>query len=80
MLGNAFEWCQDNIIASQTLKAAIISDVVIKSTSLDEKNRRVLRGGTFFSQPASVRSALRIRFAPAYRLTDYGFRPSRTCP
>jgi serine/threonine protein kinase/formylglycine-generating enzyme required for sulfatase activity/tetratricopeptide (TPR) repeat protein len=80
MLGNAFEWCQDNLIASDTFKPAMISDVVIKSTSLDEKNRRVLRGGTFFSQPASVRSALRIRFAPAYRLTDYGFRPSRTCP
>jgi formylglycine-generating enzyme len=77
MLGNAFEWCQDNITASPKFNEPLISDIVNNSTSLDEKDRRVLRGGTFLSQPASTRSALRIRFAPAYRLTDYGFRPAK---
>ncbi len=80
MLGNAFEWCQDSISDSITIKKAIIHDIVTLYTTIDEKNFRVLRGGTFFSQPASVRSALRVRFAPAYRLTDFGFRPSKTYP
>ena len=42
------------------------------------KNPRLLRGGAFDYQPAVVRSAYRNGLAPSNRITDDGFRPSRT--
>ncbi len=78
MLGNVFEWCQDSEGASRAgRKAALRDDINILESILD-KHPRFLRGGSFYSQAALVRSACRSRFAPASRVASYGFRPSRT--
>jgi formylglycine-generating enzyme required for sulfatase activity len=42
-------------------------------------NRRVLRGGSWGSQPRNLRSAARYRLAPVVRGDWYGFRVARTC-
>jgi formylglycine-generating enzyme required for sulfatase activity len=54
--------------------------MVTISTSIDSKNPRILRGGSFIVEPAYVRSAIRYWNAPASRYTLYGFRLSRTYP
>lgn len=42
-------------------------------------NRRVLRGGSWGSQPRNLRSAARYRLSPVVRGDWYGFRVARTC-
>ena len=78
MLGNMFEWCQDSVNASKPAKKGIYNDLINISESIVEKNPRILRGGSFGNPPAVVRSAYRNRDAPAYRYSNFGFRPSRT--
>ena len=78
VLGNTFEWCQDNEGASKPLRQGIQHDIISVSESVVEKDRRILRGGSFGDLPANVRSANRNGPAPAYRLANVGFRPSRT--
>ncbi len=80
VLGNTFEWCQDNEGASKPLRKGIYNDIIRISASVVEKDPRILRGGTFIDRPASVRSANRYRLAPADRNGGDGFRPSRTYP
>jgi eukaryotic-like serine/threonine-protein kinase len=80
MLGNEFEWCQDRMDASKPWRNGIFSDTISITISVNEKNPRLLRGGSFISRPASVRSASRNWSAPAARSTNLGFRPSRTYP
>jgi formylglycine-generating enzyme required for sulfatase activity len=76
MLGNVHEWVKDEYHAYE---AQAISDDIKTISHIDE-SPRLLRGGAFSSQPAVVRSAFRVRYAPAYRDADIGFRPSRTYP
>ena len=78
MLGNMFEWCQDRYGASQPRRKGLSNDILSISESVSEKFPRLLRGGAFVSQPASVRSAYRGWYAPASRNSNLGFRPSRT--
>ncbi len=78
MLGNDFEWCQDSWDVSKPRQKVIYNDI-INITSYIQESSRILRGGTFTDQPATVRSAFRYRDAPAYRNANYGFRPSKTC-
>jgi formylglycine-generating enzyme required for sulfatase activity len=73
MLGNVFEWVQDRRGLSST-----VDDNINISEYIEDKDRRLLRGGSFHIQPALVRSAPRARDAPESRDSDYGFRPSRT--
>jgi formylglycine-generating enzyme required for sulfatase activity len=77
-LGNVLEWCQDSTNASRPSKKGTTTDVIYSSTSIYEKNPRLLRGGSFLVQPASVRSALRNWNAPSTRSNYNGFRPART--
>jgi formylglycine-generating enzyme required for sulfatase activity len=70
MLGNVFEWCQDSKNAGVAGKIGKMS-VYANSTP-------ALRGGSFSHLPASVHSAYRL--AGEDRVTDFGFRPARTCP
>jgi formylglycine-generating enzyme required for sulfatase activity len=73
MLGNVIEWVQDREALSPTL-----NDNINKSEYVEDRATRLLRGGSFNYPPALVRSALRVKSAPANRSTAYGFRPART--
>jgi formylglycine-generating enzyme required for sulfatase activity len=78
ILGNDIEWVQDSMRHSLRAKRGISSDIMNSLEYVNEKNPRLLRGGSFDFLPAYVRSAFRDRNAPAYRFASYGFRPSRT--
>ena len=80
MLGNEYEWVQDALDRQMWQRQGTFIDEINIFTYLKEKNPRMLRGGTFFGRPADVRSAYRNGLAPAVRILDYGFRPSRTYP
>ena len=67
------------MLPSQARKG-IYNDIINISESINEKNPRLLRGGSFYDRPADVRSAYRDWDAPANRSTDDGFRPARTYP
>lgn len=79
MLGNAFEWCDDSYASYLLVEGKVSEDSgTMKPVTLDD--RRVLRGGAFYSQPLFVRSAYRNLDRPDYRSTNLGFRPARTYP
>jgi formylglycine-generating enzyme required for sulfatase activity len=78
MLGNEWEWSQDSIRRPMRARRGLFSDNVHISESINARNPRLLRGGSFYDLPAYVRSASRFWDAPAYRPTNGGFRPSRT--
>ena len=79
MLGNMFEWVQDEHLAYKEGGLRPSPDD-INTISLVNENPRLLRGGAIYNRPACVRSAFRIWNAPSYRNAYYGFRPSRTYP
>jgi formylglycine-generating enzyme required for sulfatase activity len=79
MLGNVYEWCQDEHHSYGAGEGGEISEDRIKGESINE-NPRVLRGGAFYYLPASVRSAKRDKGAPSFLYFSYGFRPCRTYP
>jgi formylglycine-generating enzyme required for sulfatase activity len=78
MHGNAWEWCQD--VNHGYGKGADRKDTenLDDISSINSKDSRVLRGGSFINLPSYVRSASRIGSAPASRLSGFGFRPART--
>ena len=82
MMGNAMEWCQEEIryyqpgIRGASEDKEHIGD--IKSVNI--RNSRVLRGGSFLVRSVFVRSAYRIGNEPAIRYVNIGFRPARTFP
>ena len=71
MHGNAREWCQDAYEVDKGGDEKGKEDI-------RDTNSRVLRGGSFFYQVSSVRSANRLNFVPTNRSTNNGFRPART--
>jgi formylglycine-generating enzyme required for sulfatase activity len=80
MLGNEIEWVHDGVNRALPEKGRLFSDVINISESVNETIPRILRGGSFLFQPASVRSANRFRIQPSLRLANCGFRPARTYP
>ena len=78
MLGNTYEWCQVSWNVSKPVKKGICNDVIHIYESIIERNPRLLRGGTFSSPPAFVRSANRLRDQPSDRNFSVGFRLART--
>jgi formylglycine-generating enzyme required for sulfatase activity len=70
MHGNVWEWCldhwHDNYKGAPTDGSAWIEG--------GDSNRRLLRGGSWDSNPRSCRSANRNRDNPDYRFNDIGFR------
>ena len=73
--GNAWEWCQD-WYGPYPVQASIKDPLGAAKGS-----GRVLRGGSFFTAAAFLRSALRNIDLPDFRFNDsYGFRPARTYP
>ena len=69
MLGNAAEWCQDEVADYSA------GEDKEDTRMIDNKNSRILRGGSF---AGSVWSALRDWLAPTARNGTVGFRAART--
>jgi formylglycine-generating enzyme required for sulfatase activity len=72
--GNSWEWVED--CYSDSYEGAP-SDGSARTSG--DCGRRVLRGGSWASQPRNLRSAARYRLGPAVRGDWYGFRVARTC-
>lgn len=72
--GNAWEWCEDGwrdtCAGAPTDGSAWLQG--------GEQGRRVVRGGSWYYLPRSLRSALRFRLTSGYRVNDCGFRLART--
>ncbi len=79
MLGNALEWTQGRFESYRVNAGKSAEDNINTSEHINE-NPRLLLGGSFPGRPSYVRSASRGRGAPSLRLTNVGFRPSRTYP
>jgi formylglycine-generating enzyme required for sulfatase activity len=79
ILGNVYEWCQEQDLPYEPGKGALRDEINIQ-LSIIKKHARLIRGGTFIDPPAYVRSAFRNGLAPSSRYFNGGFRPSRTHP
>ncbi len=87
MVGNVWEWCLDawdSDFYSHSPDRNPLSDVnniaqvdLILNDYLDVKSRRVLRGGSWYSDTQFVRVARRSTNAPTSTSTLYGFRCAR---
>jgi formylglycine-generating enzyme required for sulfatase activity len=73
MLGNAAEWTQDCWNANHS---SAPRDARVRMDG--DCTRHVVRGGSWASPPASIRSAARASQPHAYRAADLGFRIART--
>ena len=80
MLGNAYEWCQEQALVYRPDATGIINDDINVLEYVHETNPRILRGGAFDDRPALVRSAPRSRDPSSNRGIDGGFRLARTYP
>jgi formylglycine-generating enzyme required for sulfatase activity len=78
MLGNVYEWVNDRFDAARPWAKDRYSDYMNTSEYIIEKHLRLLRGGSIYDSPASVRSASRDWVAPSNRSIYGGFRPART--
>jgi formylglycine-generating enzyme required for sulfatase activity/tetratricopeptide (TPR) repeat protein len=78
MLGNVWEWVNDQRGAPRPWAKGRYSDLINISEYIINKHNRLLRGGPFNYPPALVRSASRYWLAPSNRFTNSGFRPART--
>jgi formylglycine-generating enzyme required for sulfatase activity len=72
--GNSWEWVEDCYYDSYE---GAPSDGTARTGG--DCSRRVLRGGSWASQPRNLRSAARYRLGPEVRGDWYGFRVARTC-
>jgi len=69
MHGNVYEWCRDWYDAEYYAKA---KNVDPENTT--ESTARVLRGGSWISNPDDCRAAYRLRLAAGIRVSYVGFR------
>jgi formylglycine-generating enzyme required for sulfatase activity len=73
MHGNVWEWCDDHWHGDYN-DAPTDGSAWIESNSVEEGARRLLRGGSWYSDPRNCRSAYRHNYYPDYRSFHYGFR------
>ena len=71
MLGNAFEWCQ-NLPFLYPSDRPLVEDSE-QTGEVRDSESRVLRGGSFYSYAANVRSANRDFTRPVYRFSNSRF-------
>ena len=74
MHGNVWEWCED--ACADDYQGAPDDGSARSSANITVS--RVLRGGSWFSQPVDLRSAVRNDNEPDYRNFNLGFRLART--
>jgi formylglycine-generating enzyme required for sulfatase activity len=72
MHGNVWEWCEDHWHDSYNFAPGDDQPWLIPAAADDEP--RLLRGGSWFSNPGSCRSAYRYHFHPDLAYYDVGFR------
>ena len=69
MLGNVWEWCEDKFASDAYIKHSRNNPMYPSNSSY-----RVLRGGSWYDEPSSVRCASRLGYAPGDSLGNLGFR------
>ncbi len=79
MLGNAVEWCFD-LYMKYPKRTDEDFDDIPTTQPVETVDRRVLRGGGFYTLPVIIRSAHRYNNQPGDRNISFGFRPARTYP
>jgi len=79
LLGNVYEWCQDQLGSSPANDYAI-AQLMANGSMVREKDPGLFRGGAFTDHAANVRSAYRNWVQPWNRSNNLGFRLARTCP
>ena len=80
MHGNTWDWCQEGYAPYRTgTGGRPAADEEDRRDVVDQLNR-MLRGGSFYSQPTGVRSAFRLNYRPSGRVVFIGFglRVART--
>ena len=70
MLGNVWEWCQD--VWHDNYQGAPGDGSAWEQGG--NASYRLLRGGSWYAPPVSVRSADRSHYSPAYPYNDIGLR------
>ena len=81
MHGNTWDWCQEGYAPYKVgAPGEAVADEEDKRDVTDQLSR-VLRGGSFYSQPTGVRCAFRLSYRPSGRVVFIGFglRVARTC-
>jgi formylglycine-generating enzyme required for sulfatase activity len=72
MHGNVLEWCADHW--HESYKGAPLNGNAWIDEQNENDNRRLLRGGSWFSTPRDCRSAFRLDYSPDLWDEDRGFR------
>jgi formylglycine-generating enzyme required for sulfatase activity len=80
MLGNVLEWCHDSPDSYRFGRKEVYYDSINSVEYIHPDVYRLLRGGGFIFQSASLRSALRYTQPARQGNLYYGFRLARTCP
>jgi formylglycine-generating enzyme required for sulfatase activity len=75
-LGNAMEWVEDPPFVYDLSATADRENA--KYLIVNEQTHRLVRGGSFYIQPVSLRCASRLGNRPGNRDSSFGFRPTRT--
>jgi formylglycine-generating enzyme required for sulfatase activity len=80
LYGPVSSWCQNRYEVYPRGQGGKAIDDKEDTLIVNAQDARVLRGGSFHSQPSFARSARRNHYGPSIRYYWVGFRPLRTFP